>query len=95
MGAKHPFFALSFKDTGEGTKPIIPIFSHLSSKKRKYFKRWFGIDNADYKIEDVIDWDHYIARFLSMIKRYIISPAKSQNIDAEKMLKIRHEKSGR
>lgn len=73
------------------------LFNSTPDEIRKCLERWFGEPVTSIEIQDYVDWDFYLEKFTSMITRYIIIPAKAQNIDVYKWLKLKrpNEKKAR
>lgn len=59
-----------------------PIFN-TEPKIRNYFLRKWSKDNSiqDFDIRNFIDWDYYIDRFSTTVRKIITIPAGLQNID--------------
>ena len=59
-----------------------PIFN-TEPKIRNYFLRKWSKDNSiqDFDIRNFVDWDYYIDRFSTTVRKIITIPAGIQNID--------------
>ena len=59
-----------------------PIFN-TEPKVRNYFLRKWSKDSSitDFDIRNFIDWDYYIDRFSTTVRKIVTIPAGIQNID--------------